>query len=404
MTTTDKKALQETIKNYVKENLATYQDNALKIHAKPETSNHEYYAQEILTDQLEKEGFTVKKDVAGHPTGFDARYKSDKEGPTLVYLAEFDALPDIGHGCGHNLFGNYSSLAAAALKQVVDQVGGEIRVYGTPGEEGGENGSAKESFVREGFLDDVDAALCVHPGGDTSPSGHLYANDPVDIEFFGKSAHATANPEDGISALEPLILTFNGIDALRLHLHDDVSIHGVILDGGKAANVIPDYCRGRFYIRAYNRHTLDQVREKVKRIAEGAAHATGAELKFGLFQNKVDDMIITPSFDDVFFSHADEVGLDLDTVKEADSQAHGSSDVGNISYVVPTIQPFLAISEEPVPGHSKALVAAAKSAKGLDSIRIAATLLALTGLDLILDPDKLAQIKEDHQAALAKGN
>ncbi|MDK7050368.1 M20 family metallopeptidase [Aerococcus sanguinicola] len=397
--------LKEEIVNFVDQNLSTYQENALRIHSQPETSNHEYFAQDVLTKQLEAEGFTVKRDVAGHPTGFDARYKADKEGPVLAFLAEFDALEGLGHGCGHNLFGNYSSLAAAALKSVIDQVGGEIRVYGTPGEEGGENGSAKESFVREGFFDDVDAALCAHPGwGKHIPTSHLLANDPVDIEFFGKSSHATAAPEEGISALTPLIQTFVGIDALRFHLPKDVSIHGVILDGGQAANVVPDYSRGRFYIRAKNRKTLDEVREKVKRIAEGAAHGTGAELKFGLFQNKVDDMIITESFDQLFFKQIDWAGLTADEIGEADSQAHGSSDVGNVSYAVPTIQPFLAISKENIPGHSQALVDAAGSEEGLDSIRIAAILLACTALDLILEPDTLAQIQADHQESLARGN
>lgn len=388
------------IKKYIEQQLPIYQKNALLIHAHPETSNHEYYAQGILADQLEKEGFQVKKDVAGHPTGFDARYQGKKPGPVLAFLAEYDALEGVGHGCGHNLLGNYSCLAAAALKQVVDQVGGEIRVYGTPGEEGGENGSAKESFVKKGYFEDVDAALCVHPSATTGKSSRLLANDPVDIEFFGKSSHATAAPEDGISALSPLIETFNGINALRLHCHDNISIHGVILDGGKAANVIPDYARGRFYVRADNRKNLDEVREKVKRVAEGAAHSFGAELKFGFFQNKVDDMVLTSSFDDLFFSHCEEVGIRGNEVEEPDEKAHGSSDVGNVSYAVPTIQPFLSISDEEVPGHSEAFVEAAKSEKGLDSIRIAATLLALTGLDLLTQPETLQAIKEEHRQAV----
>ena len=163
--------------------------------------------------------------MAGHRTGFTATYKGAKPGPVIVFLAEYDALAGLGHGCGHNLFGATSSLAAVALKQVVDETGGEVRVYGTPGEEGGENGSAKGSFVREGFLKDVDAALCVHPGsGPDMQTTTSLVCAPIDIEFWGRAAHASGNPEDGINAL---ILTYNGIGALRQYLTKDIQIHGI---------------------------------------------------------------------------------------------------------------------------------------------------------------------------------
>jgi metal-dependent amidase/aminoacylase/carboxypeptidase family protein len=164
----------------------TYKKIALDIHEHPEVSNYEFYACKRLSEQLSEEGFEVKTDVAGHRTGFSAVYQSGKPGPVLAFLAEYDALEGLGHGCGHNLFGSTSLLAAAALKQVIQETGGEIRVYGTPGEEGGENGSAKGSFVREGFFQDVDAALCVHPGADTHKlTGASLGCAPVDIEFWG---------------------------------------------------------------------------------------------------------------------------------------------------------------------------------------------------------------------------
>ena len=172
-------------------------------------SNYEFFACERLSNQLKTEGFDVKVDVAGHRTGFAASYRAAKPGPVVVFLAEYDALGGIGHACGHNLFGATSALAAASLKQVIDQTGGEVRVYGTPGEEGGENGSAKGSFVREGFFKDVDAALCVHPGADKHvPSTRLLGCAPVDIEFWGKPAHAAGCPEKGVNALDALILTY----------------------------------------------------------------------------------------------------------------------------------------------------------------------------------------------------
>ena len=183
-------AIRDTIAAYVERQWPVYRQLALDIHANPEVSNYEFFACARLSGQLKKEGFEVAVDVAGHRTGFTGVYKAAKPGPVLVFLAEYDALAGLGHGCGHNLFGPTSLLAAAALKQVIDQVGGEVRVYGTPGEEGGENGSAKGSFVREGLFKDVDAALCVHPGDKHEASGKNLACAPVNIEFWGKPAYA----------------------------------------------------------------------------------------------------------------------------------------------------------------------------------------------------------------------
>ncbi|MFV0557390.1 MAG: M20 family metallopeptidase [Enterococcus sp.] len=396
--------IQQTIKDAINTRLTEYQALALAIHEHPEVSNYEFYSSEVLIKQLNKEGFAIEKEVAGHRTGFDARYDSGKPGPTIVFLAEYDALPGIGHACGHNLFGTYSVLAATAVKAVIDEVGGELRVYGTPGEEGGENGSAKGSFVRHGFFDDVDVALCVHPGYRYQKTSVTLANDPVDIEFFGVASHAAAAPEKGINALEALLQTFNGINGLRLHLPKDVNIHGIITDGGVAANVVPEYAAGRFYLRAANRQTLNEVNEKVEAIAKGAALATGATYQFGLFQNSVDDTILTPRFDEVFASHYQAVGVPLAEIEERDPRSIGSSDVGNVSQVIPTIQPTVSIADEYIAGHSEEFKAAAKSEKGLASIAIAAELLARTAVDLLTKPELLATIKAEHHQAVAKGN
>lgn len=394
----------EVIEAFIKERLPQYQKLAIAIHEHPEVSNYEVYSSQVLIDQLVTEGFEVKKDVAGHHTGFDARYKAEKPGPTISFLAEYDALPGIGHACGHNLFGNYSALAASALKQVIDETGGEIRVYGTPGEEGGENGSAKGSFVREGFFDDVDAALCVHPGYRYSRTSTGLANDPVDIKFYGVASHAAGSPEKGVNALEAVLQVFNSINALRLHLPKDVNIHGIITNGGVAANVVPDFASARFYLRAANRKTLNDVYAKVENIVKAAALATGATYDFDLFQNAVDDIIVTDSFDEVFFSHAEAAGVPQDEIVETKKQSLGSSDVGNVSQVIPTIQTSVSISDDYIAGHSIEFKAASRSEKGLKSIAIAAELLAKTALDLIEQPELLEKIKQDHQISLAKGN
>ncbi|PQC28732.1 M20 family metallopeptidase [Enterococcus mundtii] len=391
-----------SFKEAIQQRLTEYQALALDIHDHPEVSNYEFYSSDALIKQLEKEGFSVTKDVAGHRTGFDARYASGKPGPTIAFLAEFDALPGIGHACGHNLFGTYSVLAASVLRERIAEIGGEIRVYGTPGEEGGENGSAKGSFVREGFFEDVDAALCVHPAYRYGKTTESLANDPVDIKFHGVASHAAAAPEKGVNALEALIQVFNGINALRLQLPKDVNIHGIITDGGVAANVIPEYAAGRFYLRAKNRQTLNEVYQKVENIVKGAALSTGTSYEFGLFQNSVDDVIVTPSFDALFFSHANAAGVPDEEIETKEQTSLGSSDVGNVSHVIPTIQPTVSIADEYIAGHSEEFKAAARSEKGLASIAIAAELLANTALDLFEKPELLDKIKQEHQAILAK--
>ncbi len=384
----------ELIESNVETRLEAYKELALAIHEKPEVSNYEFFACEALSNQLKEEGFEVEVDVAGHRTGFDARYKSGKPGPTIAFLAEYDALPGIGHACGHNIFGTTSSLAAVALKSVIDEIGGEIRVYGTPGEEGGENGSAKGSFVREGFLDDVDAALCVHPGYEHGLSGPSLANDPVDVEFFGRASHASAAPEKGVNALDSILFVYNAVNALRQHLTDDVRIHGVITNGGEVANVVPEYASARFYLRAATRPTLNEVYEKFENIVKAAALSTGATYKFGLFQNSVDNTVLTPSFDAIYEEKLNDYGEVV--TAEIPAKGGGSTDVGNISQVIPTIQPSISISDTYIAGHSIEFKAASRSEKGLNSIGLGAKILARTAYDLIVDADLLASIKTEH--------
>ncbi|WP_353095509.1 M20 family metallopeptidase [Tissierella praeacuta] len=387
-------SIRNLIDEVVEEKVEIYKDIALQIHDNPEVSNYEFFASKILSEQLTKEGFNVKLDVAGHRTGFDARYKSSKPGPTIVFYAEYDALPGIGHACGHNLFGATSSLAAVGLKAIIDEVGGEVRVYGTPGEEGGENGSAKGSFVKKGFFDDVDIALGVHPGYEHGLTAPSLANDPVDVEFFGKSSHAAGAPEKGINALDAIIQVYNASNALRQHLTDDIRIHGVITDGGKAANVVPDYASARFYLRAKSRPILTDLYAKFENIVKGAALQTGAKYKIGLFQNSVDNIVPTPLFDEVYEKHLNKYGEFIS--RDKTEKGSGSSDVGNISQVIPTIQPSIKIANKYIAGHSIEFKEASKSELGLSSIGLGAKVLAHTALDIILDPELLQRIKEQH--------
>lgn len=391
----------EQILEYAEKQYPVYRQIALDIHANPETSNHEFFACRTLSEQLKEEGFEVTVDVAGHPTGFSAVYRAKKPGPVLAFLAEYDALTRLGHGCGHNLFGATSALAGASLKQVIDETGGEIRIYGTPGEEGGENGSAKGSFVREGFFRDVDAALCVHPGSDHHELTHAeIACAPIRIEFRGKASHASSSPQDGINALDALVLVFSAIGLMRQQLPRDVRIHGIVTRGGDAPNIIPDYTEGRFYVRAATVRRMMEVIEKLRKIVEGAALQTGCE---GLLEptqrNLIDNVVPTPSFDEVYLKNLLSLG---EKYEERLNSPLGSSDVGNVSQVIPTIQPMIRISDIPVAGHSIEKREACKAETGLRSIALGAKALALTALDLIRSPELLEKIKKDHARAVAE--
>ena len=393
--------LREKILAYAEKQYPIYRQIALDLHARPETSNHEYFACETLSDRLRAEGFEVTVGVAGHPTGFTAVYRSAKPGPVLVFLAEYDALPGMGHACGHNLFGPTSSLAGACLKQVIDEAGGEVRVYGTPGEEGGENGAAKGSFVREGFFRDVDAALCVHPGSSHHELTHTeVACAPIRIAFTGKAAHASSAPQEGINALDALILVFNAIGLMRQQLPRDVQIHGIVTRGGDMPNIIPEETEGWFYVRAATVKRMHETLDKLRKVVEGAALQTGCR---GLLEptqeNLVENIVPTPAFDAVYLENLLSLGEPYDPKLRVPL---GSSDVGNVSQVIPTIQPMIRISDVPVAGHSVEKREACRSETGLRSIALGAKVLALTALDLLESPELLENIKKDHARAIAQ--
>lgn len=387
------------ISTLIDEKLDNYKKIALDIHAHPEVSNYEFYSCRLLSNKLKEEGFDIKVDVAGHRTGFTASYKAEKAGPTVVFLAEYDALEKIGHACGHNLFGVNSILAALGVKSVIDEIGGEVRVYGTPGEEGGENGSSKGSFVREGHFDDVDFALCAHPGATNSKTSPSLAVAPVIIKFYGKPAHAAASPEEGINALDALILTYNGINALRQHVTSDVRIHGIITKGGDAPNIVPEYAEARFYLRANTKKQVSELRRKIDKIVEGAQLMTGAQGTVELSQNEVDDMVLCPLLDEIYAKNISELGWEFNYQNK---KGIGSSDVGNVSYAVATIQPTFKISTDDIIAHTEGFKKAACSEYGLEAMRFSSKALAYSAIDLFLDNELLNKVKQEHKNSLNK--
>ncbi|MCG1475855.1 M20 family metallopeptidase [Staphylococcus epidermidis] len=382
----------QKILDFIENNKYDYVEISHRIHERPELGNEEIFASRTLIDQLRANRFEIETDIAGHATGFIATYDSDMTGPVIGFLAEYDALPGLGHACGHNIIGTASVLAAVALKEVVDEIGGKVVVLGCPAEEGGENGSAKASYVKAGVIDEIDVALMIHPGNETYRTINTLAVDVLDIKFYGRSAHASENADEALNALDAMISYFNGIAQLRQHIKKGQRVHGVILDGGKAANIIPDFTHARFYTRATSRRELDVLTEKVNQIARGAAIQTGCDFEFGPIQNGVNEFIKAPKLDDLFEKYATELGEEVID----DDFGYGSTDTGNVSHVVPTIHPHIKIGSRNLVGHTHRFREAAASLQGDQALIRGAKILALMGLELIENKPLLDEIIEEY--------
>ncbi|MED4651962.1 M20 family metallopeptidase [Bacillus pseudomycoides] len=385
-----------SITESIERNREKYLKTSHDIHANPEIGNQEFFASRALSLLLGSAGFQLQHNIAGHETGFIARKSSGKQGPTIAFLAEYDALPGLGHACGHNLIGTISVAAAIALSETIEEIGGEIVVFGTPAEEGGPNGSAKASYVKAGLFNNIDAALMIHPSGKTATTSPSLAVDPLDFHFYGKSAHAAASPEEGINALDAVIQLYNGINALRQQLPSDVKIHGVITEGGKAPNIIPDYASARFFIRAATRKRCVEITEKVRNIAKGAALATGTTVKINQFQNEIDELLVTKTFNEVVAEELENLGED---VNRKERLGIGSTDAGNVSQVVPTVHPYIKIGPDNLVVHTNEFREAARSELGDKALVTSAKALAYVAYRLITEEGTLDQIKEEFRGA-----
>ncbi|HKS33271.1 MAG TPA: M20 family metallopeptidase [Enterobacteriaceae bacterium] len=370
---------------------------AKDIHAHPETGNNEYYANGLLTALLQKHGFTVTSNVAGHETAFYAVKESGRPGPTIAFLAEYDALIDIGHACGHNIIGVTSIAAAIALSEALDKTGGKIVVLGTPAEEGGlrgkggPNGNVKARFVEHGYLEDVDAALMVHPAGKTRLSGPSLANNHLYFHFYGKPSHAGSSPHKGVNALDALVLLYNGISVLRQQLPDGVRVHGIITNGGQAPNVIPEYASAHYYIRAYTREQVIALEPRLRAIADGVALATGTTVKIE-HQVGPRDFNINHTLNSVLLEEFTAAG---EEVELREKEGLGSTDAGDISHAVPTAHPYIKIGPDDLIGHTVPFREAANSAQGYAALVTGARVLARTGLRLLTDAALLQKTKDE---------
>ncbi|MGB4437962.1 MAG: M20 family metallopeptidase [Sedimentibacter sp.] len=361
---------------------------SLEIYNNPELGYKEFKACKLHTDILRKHGFTVQDNFSGVETGFKAEYKSAKQGITVAYMAEYDALPGIGHGCGHNLLGTVSTGAGIILKEIIDEIGGTVVVFGTPAEE---TSGAKVTYVENHEFDNIDIALMAHPGSAYTKSGTSLALEPVQFEFFGKTAHAAAAPEKGINALDAAIQTFNSVNALREHMRSDSRVHGVILDGGKAANVVPDYSKSQFYVRSTSKSYNLELLEKVKNCARGAALATGTELKITKFEFNYDNMVTNETLSNVFT----EVIYEVAGIKMGEpSKNTGSIDAGQVSQVCPAIHPYFDISNDVnVVAHTREMASCTLTDYAKEQMKNTIAALVLTAAEVIKNPKLYEEIK-----------
>lgn len=358
------------------------------IHGNPELPFEEFEAAALLTSTLEESGFALERGVAGLETAFVATLHGREGGPVVAFVAEYDALPGMGHACGHNLIAAAAVGAAWGIQPLLPELRGTVQVIGTPAEEGG---GGKVIMVDAGVFSNVDAALMIHPSRENLVGRLSLTAYPVCIKFYGKAAHASSAPDEGINALEALLLTFSGINALRQHLQDDARIHGIIVHGGDAPNIVPDYVEAKFLVRALEPAYAAQVLDKVQACAEGAARATGARLEFDVCGPRYDARLPNPTLVSLFRDNM--AALNLDIKLATGDEPMGSSDIGNVSQVIPAIHPYIAIGPESLVGHSPEFRDAAASPAGHKGMIQGAKALAMTAVDLFAVPETMIQAK-----------
>ena len=382
----------ETIKQAVAPYMAELAGLADQIYDLAEPGLEEVRSSGILTDYLEKNGFQIERGIADLPTAFRAVYEQGKGGPSFGFLAEYDALKGIGHACGHHMQGPSILGAAAALKNAGPDGNYTITVYGTPAEE---SVSGKILMIKNGVnFEELDVALMMHGNGCTQVDVKSLALSKFKVIYHGVSAHAAVKPEKGRSALDGLILAFQGIEFLREHVADDVKMHYTVVGcGGTPANIVPETAEASFYVRSYNRTYLNTVIERFKKVLQGAAMMTETEVEI-IEEKGIDSKIPCLKLNDLIMANAEAVNAPR---IRAPREKTGSTDFGNIMHRVPGSCIRVAFVEEGAASHSQDFVNAGKTEEAHQAVVYGAKILAGTAADLIADPKLLAEVKEEFQ-------
>ncbi|MDO0924452.1 amidohydrolase [Streptomyces sp. TG1A-8] len=364
---------------------------ASALHADPEPAFGEHRAAALLTDELERAGFAVERGVAGLPTAFAAR--SGQGRPAVALLMEYDALPGLGHACGHNLIAAAGLGAALVADAVLAGTGGSVLAVGTPAEEGG-GGKALE--VAAGVFDDVDAALMFHPGVYDWVRAPLTAQEQYRVGFRGRAAHPTGSPTEGVDALAALIELFNVLSSLGRRLPQGSHVQGIITHGGTATNIVPEYAEGRFGLRALTTGALDDLAARLRTAAEGVASATGTAVEVERATVRYEHFRDSGVLSGRFAGHLDRAGITL--TPPVPGVYLGSSDIGNVSGRVPAIHPFVAIMDDSGSDHTPEFAAAAASERGRRVLTAVVEALACTAVDVLRDADLRTRAWEGHRA------
>lgn len=363
--------------------------------AHPELGDQEYEASARHAAFLEARGYEVEKPFCGKETAYRG-VAGSSEKPRVVLLAEYDALPEIGHACGHNVHGVMSLLAAAGLREIANELPCRIEVVGTPAEE---TNGAKVSMAEEGIFDGADLAIMIHTGaGRNFVDYSCLAMDALEFTFSGKTAHAAASPWEGRNALNGVQLFFHAVDMLRQHVYPDVRIHGIVVDGGNAANIVPDRGVCRFYFRAPEREYLNELVKKIYNCARGAALATETEVSWQKYEISFDNLPKNLPARALLEEIYREEGITLTTPPKF----CGSSDVGNVGHRCPALQPVLGVVDEAIAAHTREYAAfCGATQEAHESIRKGARILAKALLRVILDEPLRREI---HKAFKTSGN
>jgi amidohydrolase len=382
-------------------------DLSKAIQADPEPGYEEFEASGRLTDALEERGFVVERGVAGLPTAFSATLGTDDASPTVAFLAEYDALPEIGHGCGHNLIAAGTLGGAVGLQAVIDQLSGRLVVLGTPAEEFTSRlhvpgtppderavGGGKVKLLEAGLLDDVDVCLMFHPSTQNKLVESNLAFAVVELAFKGQPAHAAADPWNGVNALDGVLLTYIGINALRQHVKADVRIHGIITEGGAAANIVPERAAARFMVRAADRAGVEEVLKRVIACARGAALASGAELDADHLIT-IDNIRVNQALQQIVADNF--VAFGAEAPKPV--AGYGSTDFGNVSQYRPGVHFYVATHPPDISWHSAAVAKGSVSDQAHAGMLLGSKVLAATAIDLLSSGELLETVERGFRSS-----
>ena len=360
------------------------------IHEHPELNYEEHFAHQLLTDMLEEQGITPVRHAHGLATAFDSSIGSS--GPTVAVLCEYDALPGLGHACGHNIIATAGLGAGLAAAVVAEQAGGRLRIMGTPAEEGG---GGKVKMARAGAFDGIDAAMMVHPADADLIQMDCLAIQELDVEYLGRASHAAAAPWEGRNALDAAVLGYINVAALRQHIRPSERVHGVFTHGGDKANIVPSHASTNWLIRSATLDSLQPLKERVLTSLAAGATACGCTAEHAWVGEAYADMIDNRPMVASYVANAARVGRTVLDPAATGRKVTGSTDMGNVSYLVPSIHPMIKVAPDGVPIHSLDFAAHAGGPDGDQAVIDGAKAMAMTVVDLWTSPALLAQVRAE---------